>query len=72
MLNVTAKNESNHELPQCLGVTVLGHRFLKDEKILKCIRSWKNTLGLSIVKVINDGNLNSVDIPCYANRICDG
>ena len=45
----------------CLGVSVLGRRFLRDERVLSCIHSWKNIHGISEFKIISDGSLKPED-----------
>jgi len=53
--------EASQSQESCVVISVLGHRFLKDEKVLKCIQSWQNLQGNLTFKIISDGTLNEQD-----------
>lgn len=66
---VKINQPANHYQESCLVISVLGHRFLKDEKVLKCIKSWRNLQGNFNFKIISDGTLNKEDISFIENSL---
>ncbi len=64
-----SKKDESGKQKNCIGISVLGSRFLKDERVISCIRSWKNIIDVTDFKIISDGTLTSEDINFIQNDL---